>query len=121
GPCCPQGKRSGWSSDEQAFAFHWDDGYAGEDCQRLNIWTQGLKDGKKRPVMFWIHGGGDAAGSSQELQSSDGTNLAADYDVVVVSVNHRLNVLGFLDLSAFGDKYAESGNEGMLDIVAALQ
>jgi para-nitrobenzyl esterase len=121
GPCCPQGKRAGWSSDEQAFAFHWDDGYAGEDCQRLNIWTRGLKDGKKRPVMFWIHGGGYAAGSSQELPSYDGTNLAADYDVVVVSVNHRLNVLGFLDLSAFGDKYAESGNVGMLDIVAALQ
>jgi para-nitrobenzyl esterase len=121
GPCCPQGKRVGWTSDEQAFAFHWDDGYPGEDCQRLNIWTRGLKDGKKRPVMFWIHGGGFAAGSSQELPAYDGTNLAANDDVVVVSINHRLNVLGFLDLSAFGERYAESGNVGMLDIVAALQ
>lgn len=87
----------------------------------MNIWTPGLKDGKKRPVMVWLHGGGYSAGSGQELPSYDGTNLAKKGDAVVVTLNHRLNVLGFLDLSAYGDKYAKSGNAGLLDLVAALQ
>ncbi|MCF0168131.1 MAG: carboxylesterase/lipase family protein [Bacteroidales bacterium] len=120
GPTAPQAARAGYAADEIAFAFDWDDGYAGEDCQRLNIWTPGVNDGKKRPVMVWLHGGGYSAGSGQELPSYEGTNLAAKGDVVVVSLNHRLNVLGFLDLSAFGEKYAKSGNAGLLDIVAAL-
>lgn len=120
GPTSPQGKRAGWQNDEIAFAFDWDDGYTGEDCQRLNIWTQGLADGKKRPVMVWLHGGGFAAGSGQELPGYDGANLAKE-GAVVVTLNHRLNALGFLDLSEFGDKYAKSGNAGLLDIVAALQ
>ncbi len=121
GPTAPQEKRSGWASDETAFAFDWDDGYPGEDCQRVNIWTPGINDGKKRPVMVWLHGGGYKAGSGQELPSYEGTNLSKKGDVVVVTLNHRLNVLGFLDLSAYGEKYAQSGNVGMLDIVAALQ
>lgn len=121
GPTCPQGKRMGWYSDEQAFAFNWDDGYPDENCLRVNIWTPGLKDGKKRPVMVWLHGGGYSSGSGQELPSYDGGNLAKQGDVVVVTLNHRLNVLGFLDLSAYGDKYATSGNVGLLDLVAALQ
>lgn len=121
GPTCPQGKRMGWYSDEQAFAFDWDDGFADENCLRLNIWTPGVNDGKKRPVMVWLHGGGYAAGSGQELPSYDGTNLAKKGDVVVVTLNHRLNVLGFLDLSAYGEKYAQSGNAGLLDLVAALE
>ena len=120
GPTCPQGKRAGWWSDEQAFSMHWDDGFPDEDCLRVNIWTAGL-DGGKRPVMVWLHGGGFAAGSGQELISYDGANLARDHGVVVVSLNHRLNVLGFLDLSAFGSQYASSGNVGMLDIVKALE
>lgn len=121
GPTCPQGKRMGWYSDEHAFAFNWDDGYPDENCLRVNIWTPGINDGKKRPVMVWLHGGGYSAGSGQELPSYDGTNLAKKGDVVVVTLNHRLNVLGFLDLSAFGEKYAKSGNAGLLDLVAALQ
>jgi para-nitrobenzyl esterase len=120
GPTCPQGKRAGWWSDEQAFSMHWDDGFPDEDCLRVNIWTSGL-DGGKRPVMVWLHGGGFAAGSGQELISYDGANLARDHGVVVVSLNHRLNVLGFLDLSAYGSQYAASGNVGMLDIVKALE
>lgn len=120
GPTSPQARRTGWESDEIAFAFAWDDGYTGENCQRLNIWTKGLADGKKRPVMVWLHGGGFAAGSGQELPGYDGANLARNEDVVVVSLNHRLNALGFLDLSDFGEKYAQSGNAGMLDIVSAL-
>ena len=121
GPTCPQGPRSGWYDDAQAFTMHWDDGFPDEDCLRVNIWTAGINDGKKRPVMVWLHGGGFRAGSGQELISYDGTNLARDHGVVVVSLNHRLNVLGFLDLSAYGAKYAHSGNLGMMDIVKALE
>ena len=120
GPTCPQGKRTGWYSDDQAFAFDWNDGFPDEDCLRVNIWTPGINDGKKRPVMVWLHGGGYSAGSGQELPSYDGRNLADKGDVVVVTLNHRLNVLGFLDLSAYGEKYAHSGNAGLLDLVAAL-
>ncbi|MBQ6778545.1 MAG: carboxylesterase/lipase family protein, partial [Acidaminococcaceae bacterium] len=92
-----------------------------EDCQNLNIWTPGIKDGKKRPVMAWLHGGGYFAGSASVEDVYDGENLSRKGDVVVVSVNHRLNSLGFLDLSAYGKKYEKSGNAGILDIVAALQ
>ncbi|AHW58569.1 para-nitrobenzyl esterase [Draconibacterium orientale] len=121
GPVCPQEKRMGWYSDEQAFAFDWDDGYADENCLRVNIWTQGINDKKKRPVMVWLHGGGYSAGSGQELPAYDGAALCKKGDVVLVSLNHRLNVLGFLDLSAFGEKYAKSGNVGLLDLVEALK
>ena len=120
GPTCPQEKRTGWYSDELAFSFNWDDGFPDEDCLRINIWTPGINDGKKRPVMVWLHGGGYATGSGQELPSYDGRNLAEKGDVVVVTLNHRLNVLGFLDLSSYGEKYASSGNAGLLDIVTAL-
>lgn len=120
GPTCPQGKRTGWYSDELAFSFSWYDGFPDEDCLRVNIWTPGINDGKKRPVMVWLHGGGYSSGSGQELPSYDGRNLADKGDVVVVTLNHRLNVLGFLDLSAYGEKYSRSGNAGLLDLVAAL-
>ena len=107
--------------DESEFAFHHDWGYTNEDCMRINVWTPGISDGKKRPVMFWIHGGGYTAGSSQELPSYDGESLAKKGDVVVVSINHRLNILGFLDLSAYADKYKHSANVSILDIKAALE
>lgn len=87
---------------------------------RVNVWTQGLSDGKKRPVMLWLHGGGFHVGSSSDPMT-DGKALAKKGDVVMVSVNHRLNILGFLDLSAADSKYAQSANVGMLDIVKALQ
>jgi para-nitrobenzyl esterase len=121
GYVAPQGSRAGWANDEEAFMFAWDDGVQGEDCLRVNIWTPAINDRKKRPVMLWLHGGGYTAGSGQELRSYDGENLARRGDVVVVSLNHRLNVLGHLDLSGYGDQYAASGNLGMLDIVAALE
>lgn len=120
GPQAPQGVRSGWSSDKQAFFFQWDDGYQSEDCQVLNVWTKGINDGKKRPVMVWLHGGGFSAGASSELPFYDGANLAKK-DVVLVSINHRLNVLGYLDLSAFGEKYKYSGVGGVMDMVKALE
>ena len=120
GPVSPHGPRQGWYDDNQAFTMHWDDGYPDEDCLRVNVWTSSIKAGSKLPVMVWLHGGGFSEGSSQEQIGYDGTNLARDHGVVVVSLNHRLNALGFLDLSGYGAKYAHSGNAGMLDIVKAL-
>ena len=117
----PQGPRAGWANDEEAWMFSWDDGIQGEDCLRVNIWTPSINDNKKRPVMVWLHGGGFVAGSGQELRSYDGENLCKRGDVVVVSLNHRLGVLGYLDLSSYGDAYASSANVGMLDIVLALE
>ena len=90
------------------------------NCQNLNLWTPGINDRKKRPVMVWLHGGGMSSGSGNSAQN-DGTNLAKSGDVVVVAVNHRLNVYGFLDLSAYGEKYRYSANAGVDDIVKALQ
>jgi para-nitrobenzyl esterase len=94
---------------------------ANENCQNLNVWTPGINDGKKHPVMVWFHGGGFAFGSSIALYAYDGENLSRKGDVVVVTVNHRLNTLGFLDLSAYGSQYKNSGNVGIMDLVAALQ
>jgi para-nitrobenzyl esterase len=91
-----------------------------EDCLCLNIWTTGLADGKKRPVMLWCHGGGFTGGSGGNVRY-DGYSLAKKHGVVLVTVNHRLNAFGFLYLGKLGgEKYADSGNAGMLDIVAAL-
>ncbi len=118
---CPQDKGTGRQNDEEAFLFQWNDSVEGEDCLRVNVWTPGIRDNRKRPVMVWLHGGGFAAGSGHDLPAFDGENLARRGDVVVVTLNHRLNLLGYLDLSAYGEKYAKSGNVGMLDIVAALQ
>lgn len=97
-------------------------GSDGQDnnCQNLNLWTPALNDGGKRPVLVWFHGGGITSGSANE-GTTNGRNLAEKEDVVVVTVNHRLGVLGFLDLSDYGEEYAESGNVGLLDMVAALQ
>lgn len=86
----------------------------------VNVWTQGISDGKKRPVMLWLHGGGFHVGSSNDPMTY-GKALAKKGDVVIVSVNHRLNILGFLDLSVYGPSYAQSANVGMLDIVKALE
>jgi para-nitrobenzyl esterase len=94
---------------------------ANEHCQNLNIWTPGINDGKKRPVVVWFHGGGFSNGSAIEQVSYEGDHLAEYGDVVVVTVNHRLNILGFLDMSSFGEKYANSANAGIADLVAALQ
>ncbi|MGI6274128.1 MAG: carboxylesterase/lipase family protein [Acutalibacteraceae bacterium] len=92
-----------------------------ENCQYLNIWTKSLDPSAKKPVLVWLHGGGFAAGSSIEHIAYEGENMSRYGDVVVVSLNHRLNILGYLDLSPFGEKYANSGNAGSADMVAALQ
>jgi len=91
-----------------------------KELYSVNVWTQGISDGRKRPVMVWLHGGGFHVGSSNDPMTY-GKALAKKGDVVVVSLNHRLNILGFLDLSVCGEKYAQSANVGMLDIVKALE
>lgn len=113
GPSAPQsnpaGSQGGRGAEES------------EDCLVLNIWSRGLNDGRKRPVMFWIHGGGFRSGSGSSPQY-DGTNLCLRGDVVVVAINHRLNCLGFTHFAQIGgDEYASSGNVGLLDIVHALR
>ncbi len=120
GQVCPQGARTGWKNDEESFMFEWDDGQPGEDCLRVNVWTPGA-DNRKRPVMVWLHGGGFSAGSGQELKAYDGESIARRGDVVLVSLNHRLNVFGYLNLAKYGEEYASSANAGMLDLVAALE
>ncbi len=117
----PQEPRGHWDKDEVAFVYQWDDGFQNEDCLRVNVWTQGL-DAGKRPVMVWLHGGGFSTGSAHDMKTYDGENLARRGDVVVVSLNHRVGAVGFLNLASIGgEKYARSGNVGMLDIVAALE
>ncbi|MGB6942547.1 MAG: carboxylesterase family protein, partial [Bryobacteraceae bacterium] len=92
-----------------------------EDCLVLNVWTPSATPGHKRPVMVWLHGGGFTSGSGG-FKIYDGVKLAGNHDVVVVTVNHRLNAFGYLYLADLGGaKYANASNAGMLDIVAALQ
>ena len=92
-----------------------------EDCLVLNVFTPGLNDGRKRPVMVWLHGGGFSSGSGSG-RILDGTSLAHTHDVVVVTLNHRLNVFGHTYLGdAMGSDFALSSSAGMLDIVAALE
>lgn len=117
GQRCPQGT----TSRINEFALMDRREPAGEDCLVLNVWTAGLEARAKRPVMVWLHGGGFAGGSGA-YYIYDGTRLAQRHGVVHVTLNHRVNVLGFLDLAELGgDQYADSGNNGMLDIVAALR
>ena len=109
GPVAPQGPRGSWANDENAFMFHWDDGIPGEDCLRVNLWTPGTSDYRKRPVMVWIHGGGFTSGSGQEQPGYEGENLSRRGDVVVVSLNHRLGPLGYLNLAEYGRQICEFG------------
>ena len=96
-----------------------DEGNGNEDCLRLSVWTPSLRG--KRPVMVWFHGGGYAA-SSASWPMFDGVNLAKKHDVVLVTMNHRLNVFGYLYLAELGgQKYSNSSNVGMLDLIAALE
>lgn len=92
-----------------------------ENCQNLNIWTESLSPEARKPVVVWLHGGGYSAGSAIEQVAYDGFNLCMEGNIVVITLNHRLNILGYLDLSPFGEKYANSGNAGHADIVAALK
>jgi para-nitrobenzyl esterase len=92
-----------------------------EDCLTLSVWTPALRDNRKRPVMVWLHGGGYSVGSGNS-SINEGVRLARRGDVVVVSVNHRLNLFGYLHLADLGgEDFADAGNAGQLDIIAALR
>lgn len=122
GPISPQwqGNRA-QTPDHIAFLFQAEPWFQDEDCLTVNVWTPAHRSATNRPVLVWLHGGGFFGGSSFEFPSYDGRNLADHGDVVVVSVNHRLNVLGFLNLSRFHERYEDSANVGMLDVIAALR
>jgi len=97
-----------------------DHGVQSEDCLRLNVWTRGLRDGRRRPVLVYFHGGAYNNGTvTNDLY--DGKRLCHRGDVVVVTVNHRLNAFGYLYLGDRAAEYAESGNAGQLDLVLALR
>jgi len=115
GPTAPQG------GDNSGTTAAGSPAQKGEDCLVLNVFTPGLKDGRKRPVMVWLHGGGFSSGSGSG-RILDGTSLAQTHDVVVVTLNHRLNVFGYTYLGdAMGSDFAPSSSVGLLDIVAALE
>ncbi|PZU09852.1 carboxylesterase/lipase family protein [Sphingomonas sp.] len=106
GPVCPQDDRQYQPQSE--------------DCLFLNIWTAEPRPGVARPVMLYIHGGAYSNGSVTD-PLNDGHRLAARGDVVVVTVNHRLNAFGYLYLARLDPRFADSGNAGQLDLILALQ
>lgn len=119
GANCPQTLHN-FRAVEHTFLQQWDDGFLGEDMLKLNIWTPSLSG--SRAVMVYFHGGGYSFGSAYELASHDGAQMARHHDVVQVSINHRLNVLGFLDLTEVGGSaYEDSVNVSMTDCIAALR
>lgn len=122
GNTAPQMMDNRYGNAWASFVDHWNYDDVSEDCLKLNVWTQALADGKKRPVMVWLHGGGYTNGNGIEQDGYDGENLSRKGDIVFVSINHRLGPIGFSDLSGVGgEKYKDSGNVGALDMVAALE
>lgn len=119
GETCPIPQQTTASWDEFVWPhLYWSEN---ENCQFLNIWTRNLDESAQKPVMVFLHGGGFTNGSSIEALAYEGRNLSEFGDVVVVTLNHRLNILGSLNLGAYGARYEKSGNTGMADIVAALE
>jgi para-nitrobenzyl esterase len=122
GNTAPQIMDNRYANVDYSFADHWNYDDLSEDCLRLNVWTPAIAEGKNRPVMLWLHGGGFTNGNAVEQDGYHGENFAKKGDLVFVSNNHRLGPLGFTDLSGVGgEKYAASGNVSQLDIIAALE
>jgi para-nitrobenzyl esterase len=122
GNSAPQEMENRYKNKFASFRDHWNYDDVSEDCLRINVFTPEINDGKKRPVLFWIHGGGFVNGNAIEQDGYNGENFARFGDVVFCSINHRLGPLGFCDLAGVGgERFAASGNVGMLDIVAALE
>jgi len=122
GNSAPQNMENRYANKYASFRDRWNYDDVSEDCLRINVFTPGLGDGKKRPVMFWIHGGGFTAGNGIEQDGYNGENFSRVADVVFCSMNHRLGPLGFTNLAGVGgEPFAASGNVGMLDLVAALE
>lgn len=122
GNSAPQNLENFYANRYLAFTDDWHYDDVSEDCLRINVWTPGVSDGKKRPVLFWIHGGGFTSGNAIEHPEYHGENFSRLGNVVFCSVNHRLGPFGFSNFAGTaGEKFAASGNVGMLDIVAALE
>ncbi len=126
GPQAPQGESLRWNERNSQTDYGFGNQFVVEPmdeqgCLVLNVWTPSISDGKKRPVFVWIHGGGYAGGSGHDLPCYEGRALAEAGDIVVVNLNHRLNILGYIDLTGLGGKYAQSVNLGQQDIVKALE
>ena len=122
GDTAPQHMEKRFQNNFGTFADHWNYYDVSENCLCLNVWTPGIADGKKRPVLVWMHGGGYTNGNGIEQDGYHGENLSKAGNIVFVSVNHRLGPIGYSDLSSVGgEKYKDSGNVGMLDLIAALQ
>lgn len=122
GNAAPQVLENFYSNRYLAFTDDWHYDDISENCLSINVWTPGLTNGKKRPVLLWLHGGGFTSGNAIEHPEYHGENLARFGDIVFCSINHRLGPLGFANFAGIGgEKYAASGNVGMLDIVAALE
>lgn len=121
GNTAPQIMEKRYADQYASFVDHWNYDDVSEDCLRINVWTPAL-DTKKRPVVVWLHGGGFVNGNGIEQDGYHGENLSRMGDVVFCSLNHRLGALGFTNIAGVGgEKFAASGNVGMLDIVAALE
>jgi para-nitrobenzyl esterase len=122
GNSAPQNMENRYANKLASFRDHWNYDDVSEDCLRVNVFTPAVGDGKKRPVMLWLHGGGFRNGNGIEHDGYNGENFARFGDAVFCSINHRLGPLGFCNLAGVGgDRFAASGNVGMLDIVAALE
>jgi para-nitrobenzyl esterase len=92
----------------------------GEDCLALNVWTPSLDETARLPVLVWLHGGGWSIGSAS-APLYDFSNLCRNNGVVTIGINHRIGILGFLDVSRLDDRFADSGNVGLLDVITALR
>jgi para-nitrobenzyl esterase len=118
----PQMLENFYANRYLAFTDYWHYDDVSENCLGINVWTPGYKDGTKRPVLLWLHGGGFTSGNSIEHPEYHGENLSRLGDIVFCSLNHRLGPMGFANFAGVGgEKYAASGIVGMLDIVAALE
>jgi len=122
GNTAPQNMENRYANKYGTFRDHWNYDDVSENCLMINVFTPAVGDGQKRPVMFWIHGGGFTNGNGIEHDGYNGENLARFGNVVFCSINHRLGPLGYCNLAGVGgEQYAASGNVGMMDIVAALE
>lgn len=124
GPKAMQGQTFEWSEKQTDYSFGNNfvmEPMSEQECLVLNVWTPGINDNASRPVFVWVHGGGYSSGSGHDLPCYEGLSLAEKGDIVVVNLNHRLNVLGYMDLRGLGGKYENSVNLGQQDIVKALE
>lgn len=123
GNTCPTSNQSTYGSEVNVTEYMTPNGKytEDEDCLYINVWSTSMNPSAEMPVLFFIHGGGFTTGASNELTYYDGLEFAKSQDVVFVSINSRLNVLGYTDLSAYGEEYKNSGNLGQEDVVLALE